>query len=284
MASIGSRTAAEKALGGITRRSVRDGEVMGRALHKDVSGGAYLFYNGKGQPVGFEADSTAATGAAGVEHVALLPGGHYLHYFPNVNAGNVLVPPGGASGLDLTLSQTDDEGCQYVPGGLFGPWRMTVERTAGQAVPKGMFIRLRFVISDVTGTDDCAVGFRKAEAVQAAIDGYDEGAWLNVISGNVTRESILNNAATDVSDTGLNWADGEEHEIEVHVAGNGQVRFLYDGEDAPATGAAYQFDDAEVIVPFIYVLQAGDLTEVFLKELEVGTLEQRYNRGAFPRS
>lgn len=283
MASIGARTAAEKALGGLTRRSIRDGEVLGRAVHADVASGAYMLYKGKSQPLGMEADSTAATGAAGVEHVALLPGvSQYLHYFPIVNAGNVLVPPASADGLDLTLSQTNDEGCQYVPGGLFGPWRMTVERTANQVVPKGLFIRLRAAILDVSGTDDFAVGFRKAEAVQAAIDGYDEAAWLNAISGNVFTETILNNGTTVAVDTTDNWADTEEHEFEVQVDGKGKVYFFFDGAQ-PTVTQAFQFDDAEVLVPFIYALQAADLTTINVKELEVGTLEQRYNRGVFPR-
>jgi len=164
-----------------------------------------------------------------------------------------------------------------------GPWRMTVERTAGGTVPKGLFIRLRAIITDVSGSDDFAVGFRKAEAVQAAIDGYDEMAVLNVISGNVTRETILNGGAAAVVDTLLNWADTEEHEIEMQVDGKGRVRFLFDGESAPV-GAAFQFDDNEVIVPFIYALNAADLTPVHVVELEVGTLEQRYNRGVYPRS
>ena len=282
MASIGTRTAAEKAIGGLTRRSVRDGEIMGRAQHGDVASGAYLLYKGKGQPFGTEADSTPATGATGVDHIAVLPGGGFLHYGPIVNAGPVLVPQANANGLDLMLSQTDNEGCNFVPGGLLGSWLMTVERTAGQPVTKGLFIRLRCVITDVSGTDDFLVGFRKSEAYQAAFDDYDEAAALNVISGDVFRQTILNNAATVSVDTLLNWADGEEHEIEVQVDGKGNVFFFFDGRSA-ATGAAFQFDDNEAVVPFLYTLQATDLTNAWLKELEVGTLEQRYNRGVFPR-
>ena len=50
---------------------------------------------------------------------------------------------------------------------------------------------MKFAIADVSDTDDCAFGFRKVEAYQANIDDYDEMAALNVISGDIKIETIL---------------------------------------------------------------------------------------------
>lgn len=276
MASIGARTSAEKARGGITSRSIKDGGVFGLNIHQDVHSGAYLRYEGKGQPLLVLADlSAAAAGTDAVDAVAYLPGTFAeLHYQP---IGTVTVAPFGptadAAGLDLSLDQTDDEGVNYVVGGLLGPWRTTIKQAINDPIPDGVMFRLKCSIADVSGTDDFAIGFRKAEAPQALFDGYDEAAALNIISGNVTRETILNNAATVTVDTLLNWADGETHEVAMLLRGNGKVEFWFDGEPAPV-GAAFQFDADEVVVPFIYFLQAADLTTVNVVELEVARLSQ----------
>jgi hypothetical protein len=277
MGSYNGPSNAAKARRGLTRNSIRDGEVMGRKLHADVASGAWMLYKGKGQPLLFLADlSGVAAGTDNVRAVAALPGGHHLYFTPIGTVTNAPYGPTASTlGLDLSLDQTDDEGVNYDFGYDTGPFVMTIERTAGQeaAVEQGRFIRLRCKIPDVAGTDDFAVGFRKVEAVQAAIDSYDEMAAINVISGDVYTETILNNAGTVPVDSTSNWANNETHEIEVRVTGNGKVTFRLDGADLPIT-QPFQFDDAEVIQPFIYFLQAAGLTPVHIVELEVGSLEQ----------
>jgi hypothetical protein len=270
MASVGTRRTRR---GGITSLSIKQEGVRGDRIHPDVLSGEYLRYQGAGQPRLFLADNTGfASGADAVEHVALLPNGLPLHYTP-IAAAAVLGPIADAAGLFLNLDLTDDDGVNYVPGGLLGAWRTVVERTAGLNPPDGVFIRLRGVLQDVSGTDDFAVGFRKAEAPQAAIDDYDELAAVNVISGNVFRESILNNAATVSVDSGYDWADGEEHEFLAVLYGNGKVKLYFDGREIQ-TAPEYQFDDAEVVVPFIYFIEAADLTTFNLTDFEVGRLSQ----------
>jgi hypothetical protein len=269
MASIGSRKGTEKAGPGITHRSIRDREIWPRKL--GLEGLTHLFYRGQGQPFLFLAAQTAvASGADGVEHVAYLPGSTVpLHYTPiGAITGAMKGPTAGSDGLRIDFDAAAAEGGNFVPGGLLGPWRMVCSRTV--AIPAGIFIRAKVKLEDVSGTTDFAIGIRKAEAVQAAIDNYDELACLNVISGAVKRETILNGGATVTVTTTHVWADGETHEIAVVCLGNGKVQFWFDGKPASGTGAAFQFDAAEVVVPFIYALQAADLTEIRLVELEVG--------------
>jgi hypothetical protein len=257
--------------GGINHRSIKDGEVYGPKIHPDAASGAYAHYRGKGQPALSLVPTGVATGADATEHVAAVPG-LLLHYWP-IAAAAVLGPVAAADGLLLSLDQVAADGANYVPGGLFGPWRTTVDSLAPVPGRVGIFIRFRGKVSDVSGTADFAIGIRKAEAPQAAIDDYDELACLNIQSGNVFRETILNNAATVSVDTLFDWLDTEEHEVEVRCYTNGAVQFFFDRAKAPV-GAAFTFDNAEVVVPFIYFLQAADLTDVNLTRLTVGYLTQ----------
>ena len=100
---------------------------------------------------------------------------------------------------------------------------------------------------------------------------YDEMAALNVISGNINIETILNGGATTTTDTTNNWTDTAIHELEVRVSAAGVVTYKIDGVD-PLVTAAFTFDDAEVVVPFFYTLQAADpeAADISLIEFECG--------------
>lgn len=277
MPSIGTKKGTEKARGGITGRSIKNGAIVGPHLSDVLRQGGYLDFDGKGQPILGLSTGAAASGADATEHIALLPGGGALHYWPiNAIAQSVKGPEANANGLRLDFDAAAGDGVNIVPGGLFGPWRMVVERTAGGTVPDGLFFRARLLIEDVSGNAEFNIGFRKAEAVQAAVDNYDEAAYVNVLVGDIKIETILNNAATVTVDTTSNWADGEEHELLVTVNGKGQVKFYVDGLDPVVSAAAFQFDDNEVIVPFIHHVQAADFSFIYVKRLEVGRLSQ-YN-------
>jgi hypothetical protein len=69
------------------------------------------------------------------------------------------------------------------------------------------YFETKIKISDVSETDTCVVGVRKAEAHQAAYDDYDEMCAFNVNAGDIIWSSILNGAATDNVDTAANVAD-----------------------------------------------------------------------------
>lgn len=164
--------------------------------------------------------------------------------FTNIGTQTILCPQITASGLNIGRDQADGEGTEITQGITANSRSAFTVGTSG-----AFYAKCTFSIEDVSGTDDCAFGFRKAEAYQAAIDDYDEMAALNVISGDINIETILNNAGTDTTDTTDDWADGEEHTLEVYVSSSGVVTFKIDGA-APTTTAAFTFDDDEVVVPF----------------------------------
>lgn len=167
-------------------------------------------------------------------------------------------------GCSIAGDQTDNDGREIVFGG-----GITSRAVRAYTVGTAFFARLKFSIATVAGTDDCAFGFRKAEAYQANLDDYDEMAVLNAISGNITIETILNGGATVTTDTTDNWADAAVHELRVNVAADGAVTYQIDNA-APTVTAAFSFDAGEVVVPFMFFLQAtaSQTGEMHLIEFE----------------
>lgn len=210
-----------------------------------------------------KAGAGAATGTAGDENLMKLNDSLWEYHI--LGTQTIVSPTMGVGGLDINMDQTADDGVELCLGinaanrGVF-----TVGTDAA------FYAKMQFSIADVSGTDDCAFGFRKVEAYQAAIDNYDEMASLNVISGDIKIETILNGGATTTTDTTDNWADAATHTLEVYVSAAGVVTYKIDGA-APTTTAAFTFDDGEVVVPFFYFLNATDVAgEVVCKYFECG--------------
>ena len=161
------------------------------------------------------------------------------------------------TGADYGYEQDDDDGIE---------WRMSDNTCKGRegidrfTVGKQAFsAELEFSIADVSGTDDCAFGFAKVEAHAAAIDNRDESAVLNVISGTITIETILNGGTTTATSTTDTWADTAIHTLGVFVSKAGAVTYEIDGA-APSTTATFSFDAGEVVTPSFYLLQAAHLS------------------------
>ena len=219
------------------------------------------------EPLGQVKGATAGlpTGAAGDENLLLWPG--LILEYHILGTQTIVKPLMKAAGLDIgSLDQTANDGLELCPGILAsnGDYVFTV------GTDPAFYMEAKIKIADVSGTDDLAVGFRKLEAYQANVDDYDEMACLNVIAGDVKIESILNNAATVTTDTTDNVLDAGTVSLKVLVSSAGVVTYQID-DAAPTTIAAFTFDDAEVVVPFIYFLQDTDIAgEVDLIHLEVG--------------
>lgn len=214
-------------------------------------------------PVTSKKAGGAAGGSTGDENVALFP--ETALEWHVLGTQTILAPSLAATGLDINQDQTDNDGIELTQGILANARHAYTVGTDGP-----FFFRAKFSIADVSGTDDCAVGFRKAEAYQANIDDYDEMAALNVISGDVKIETILNGGATTTTDTTDNWADGATHTLKVKVSKTGVVTYELDGA-APTTVAAFTFDTSEVVVPFMYFLNASDVAgAVVVQEWECG--------------
>lgn len=168
-------------------------------------------------------------------------------------------------GLDISQDQTDNDGVEYVFGALNtrGAFTHTVSSSTN------VCLRVTARIADVSGTDDFDIGWRKNEAFQANVDDYDEAAWVNVNLGQLQTETILNNAATTTTTvTGSTWADDATHTITTCIVGR-KAYYYYDGVPIQRT-VTYNFDTGEVIVPFLFFLQATTSPgKVWLTNVEI---------------
>lgn len=220
------------------------------------------------EPVTAKKAGGAAGGTAGDENLMITPQGQLEYHIlgaQTITAPSLVSISEGVSALNINMDQTDDDGVEVCAG------IMNSNRCAFKvADDAAFFFRVRFKVADVSGTDDCAIGFRKVEAYQANLDDYADMAVLNVISGNINIETIKGGAATVTTDTTDNWADNETHELKVLVDSAGAVTYQID-EAAPTVTAAYSFTDDLFVVPFFYLLNDADVAgEVDVLEWECG--------------
>ena len=207
--------------------------------------------------------NAAPTGAEGDENIMMFPEGTLEWHV--LGTQDILAPVLVATGLDVQQDQTADDGIE-ICGGILACNKLTFVIGTDPA----FYAKMRFSIADVSGTDDCAFGFRKVEAYRANIDDYLDMAVLNVIGGDIYIQTILNNGTTTSTDTTNTWADTTTHTLEVYVSAAGVVTYKIDGV-APTTTAAFTFDTGDRVVPFFYMLQHTDLTgAVVLTHFECG--------------
>ena len=206
------------------------------------------------------------TGATGDVDILITERNKFEYHIKGAGQ-TILAPVYSANGYDFGFDQANDEGIELTNGILSrGKQAFTV------GTDPAFYMSATLKITDVSGTDDCAIGFRKAEAYQANVDDYDEAACLNVISGDVKIETILNNAATTTTDTTIDVADAGTVTLTVKVSANGAVTYEVNGA-APTVTAAFTFDSGEVVVPFFFFLNAADLVDnIYLQKWEVGYL------------
>lgn len=213
----------------------------------------YVFENFKQNPVVSKKGGGASTGSAGDENILITPQTAFEYHI--LGTQTITAPVITADGLDMgSMDATADDGLELNHGILSSQVPSFIIGTDA-----AFFLRVRFSIVDVSGTDDCAIGFRKVEANQANIDDYADMAALNVISGDIKIETIVGGAATTTTDTTDNWADLATHELQVNVSAAGVVTYLIDGS-APTTTAAFTFTDALNVMPFFYFLQNTDIS------------------------
>lgn len=234
----------------------------------NLSGYTHIYEDFKSNPVTSKVAGGAATGTAGDLNMMAFERNNFL-YSPK-GTQTILAPVLTATGLNIAMDQTDNDGAEI--GGS------AIDRARSAftiATSEPFFLSVKFKIGDVSGTDDCAIGFRKSQAQQANIDDYTDFAVLNVISGNITIETALNNAVTTVTDTTLNWADGETHTLTVKVDSTGKVTYEVDGS-VPTTIAGFTFDSGDVVHPFMFFLNATDLVDTLeIISWETGLLNRR---------
>jgi len=219
--------------------------------------------NGKVLADGSTFAHAAPTGATGDENLMVFPEGTLEWHV--LGTQTILAPHLVATGLQVNQDATNNDGIEICSGVLACNQPSFVVGT-----DPAFYAKMTFSIEDVSGTDDCAFGFRKVEAYQANVDDYADMAAFNVIAGDIKLETIVGGATTVTTDTTNNWADTATHTLEVYVSDAGVVTYKIDGI-TPLAVAAYTFTAALQVVPFFYLLNDTDLAgNIVLTNFECG--------------
>lgn len=215
----------------------------------------YTFENFNENPQACKKAGGASSGSTGA--VNILTTSKSSFEYAILGAGQTITAPkiasisAGVSGLNCELDPSNNEGLEICAGILAN------NRNAFQiGAASAFYFRARLLLSVVANTDDCAIGFRKAEAYQANIDDYADMAVLNVIEGDIKIETIVGGAATVTTDTTDNFSNGQTKDIEVRVDEDGAVTYFINGEE-PTVTADYSFTDGLTVVPFLYFLHSN---------------------------
>lgn len=192
----------------------------------------------------------------------------------------ILAPVLADAGLGIELDKTDNEGAEYTPGGTGarGRFCFTIggNDPAGRPAP-AFFMRLKFTESDVSGTDECVIGFRKTEAIAAAYTSYTDYALIGQVTadGKIKTATRLNTGTAVIVDSTQTWADTATHTLACEVYPNGSVRFAIDGA-FPTVSQVFTFDAGDVVQPVIRYLHATTTPQdVDLVEFECGYRPRR---------
>jgi hypothetical protein len=207
------------------------------------------------------ADGTIYTGAAG-EELGFHSGraGYEMHVAAAASPA-VIAPHQSADGLEMKPVAAADA-LEITNGTTALSPQAYVVGSFNKSDAKEIFFQCTIKIDDISDVTEMSMGWRKAEAYQAAVDDYDELASFNVGQdgdGQIEIHTILNGGTTSETDTTLtDWANGGEHTLEIRVTNGGVCTFFYDGAE-PTVTTAFTFDSGEVILPYLFLdTETGD--------------------------
>lgn len=200
--------------------------------------------------------------AAGVERAFSTRKGAYEQHIAAINGTAVWSSPlVTSSGLALTTDADASDGIlsyEITQGVKTNSYAAKTVGSMGQDA----FFECAISIADVSSLTELIIGWRKAEAYRVDADDYDEAAAFNVgagADGRINTWTILNNAATTTTNTGLTaLADNGTATLRVVLKSDGRTEFYVDGTRyQPA--AQFAFDSGEVVVPFCQITaETGD--------------------------
>lgn len=211
----------------------------------------------------------AATGANGDVNLMYLQQGVLMEQFI-IGTQTIIGPRMDANGLLVSLDLTNAEGAEY----NFGGARTNSRHAFTIGTDAAFFFEVGLYINDMDGAAPYVIGFRKAEANNATMASYTDYAAIGMNAGSSTTNIVtiteLNSAGQTVTDTTDAWGgDGSTNSLRVLVDASGNVTYTINGS-APSSSAAFQFDNTDVVVPYIHLLHNANATEVDITSLKVG--------------
>ena len=212
----------------------------------------------------------APTGTTGAVNLMYLQDGCLMEQFILGAGQTIIAPRMSANGLNIALDVVDNEGAEY----NFGA-RANAKHAYTIGTDDAFFIEATIYLTDISGVEPLAVGFRKVEANNAVFADYTDYAaiGMNKVTSatHVVMFTELNAGGQTITDSTDNWGgDAAACKIAVFVSAAGVVTFEINGVAASAA-PAFTFDNGDVVMPFIHFLHSADTTaEVGLQTLRIG--------------
>lgn len=213
----------------------------------------------------------APTGATGDVNLLSLQEGIIMEEYV-IGAGQTLIAPRmNGNGLLVSGDLTNTEGWEL----NWGAARTNSRHAFTIGTSPAFEFELSFRIADMSGANPYVFGFRKVEANNAVFNDYSDYATIGLISGTSLTEVVtsteLNGAGNTITNTTDLWVggDGGTNTLKVMVDATGNVTYEVNGA-APTASAAFQFDNADVIVPFIRITHSATPGAVELISMKVG--------------
>lgn len=213
------------------------------------------------QPAAIKNDgTTAASGTTGDTNILTSAKGQYEYFI--LGAGQTIKVPVwvAASGLNIALDATDDEGLELTAGiGALSSGSFTI------GTDRAFYVKATLKSTDASGSDELLVGFRKNQAYQTAYTSYTDYAAIGLVTsadpGAISIKTRLNSGSAVTQDTTATWADSATKTFKVVVLDDGYVRFYLNEADPPVTITNFQFDTGDVVNWFVRHLHAADVTD-----------------------
>ena len=219
-------------------------------------------------PIGMQLDGTVPDGTTGATNVMHVGDGIHFEYHIK-GTQTILIPQIVANGLDIGMDQTNNDGVELSLG-------ITARsRCAFTAQTDACFVEVTVSLADASGVDPFYVGFRKAEAYQAAIGSYTDYFVLGVEGTSnpnlIQFQTNLNGGGAATTDSTDTWADAASKTIRVNVSAAGVATGLIDSSSPTTEPATFTFDSGDVLIPFIYFLNGSDVGgEIALTSFKCG--------------
>ena len=206
-----------------------------------------------------------ATGATGNINNVMLQTGVNMNAFVIGAGQTILQPIMGANGLIVSADQTNTEGMEYN-----FPYH---QYTIGTSDP--FMFELGLYINDMDGASPYVFGFRKVEANNAVMTDYTDYATIGMIAGTSVTEIVtsteLNSGGNTITNTTDLWGgDGTTNTLAVLVDAAGNVTYTINGA-APTNSAAFQFDNGDIVIPFLRVVHSASPTTVAITSKKIGS-------------
>lgn len=227
----------------------------------------YWFDNFEVQPVTSAVGGGAATGVAGDNNVLFTQFGQYE--WNVIGTQTILAPKLNAFGLNLVQDNTAGDGIELCIGQTaLSPMAFTIGEDAA------FFMQIVFKSEDVSGTNPMLIGFRKAQAFDATLANYTDFVSIGVVGtsnpNKIQLQTQLNTGGVVTTDTTDTVADNDVVQLKISVSASGVVTYQLNYEE-PTVVAAFTFDDADVVIPFIRFVEAADITtDCGINFLEIG--------------